>query len=346
MPFRRRSVLRASQRFIGLSMVLALAACTADLPQTTLYPKSTNALFIYDLFVPIFWAAVAVFVVVEGLLVYSVLRFRTRGDLKAIPYQLHGNAPLEVAWTIAPAVVLGVIFFLTVQTLNAVESPPKTSGSINVRIIGHQWWWEFQYPELKIVTASDLHIPAGQTVNYTLESVDVIHSFWVPQLGGKTDLVPGHVNKGSFSSARLGEYFGQCAEFCGQQHAQMRFRVFAQSAEDFQAWVRGQQAPPAEPSGLAKEGAEVFARSACVGCHTIAGTKAVGLLGPNLTHFGSRSTIASGMLPNTAENLSKWLHNPEAVKPGNDMSVAMAEMMKTLSEKDLDALVAYLLSLK
>jgi cytochrome c oxidase subunit 2 len=342
-------------RIVFFVFLVALTACSYS-PQSTLDPKSTTAVAEYDLLVPIFWAAVVVFVIVEALLVYSVFRFRGRGDPTAIPVQFHGNTPLEIGWTIAPAIVLGVIFLMTAQTLNVVHTPPAAaSGSLNVRVIGHQWWWEFQYPDLKtaegkpITTASDAHVPAGQVINYALESVDVIHSFWVPQLGGKTDLIPGHTNHGFFNAPEAGQYFGQCAEFCGTQHAQMRFKVFAQNAGDFDAWVKGQQALPTAPSGLAQQGADLFAASACIGCHTIGGTKAAGLIGPNLTHFASRTTIAAGELDNTPENLSKWLHDPEAVKPGNDMSSAMRTVLAQWggdTDKNIAMLVAYLESLK
>lgn len=344
-----------SFRIIFFVFLVGLTACSYS-PQSTLDPRSNTAVAEYDLLVPIFWAAVVVFVIVEALLVYSVFRFRSRGDPNAIPVQFHGNTSLEIGWTIAPAIVLGVIFLMTAQTLNVVHSPPAAAASgINVHVIGHQWWWEFQYPDLltaegkPITTASDAHIPAGQVINYTLESVDVIHSFWVPQLGGKTDVIPGHTNRGFFNAPQVGQYFAQCAEFCGTQHAQMRFRVIAQSAGDFDAWVKGQQALPAPPSGLAQQGADLFAASACIGCHTIAGTKAVGVIGPNLTHFGSRMTIAAGVLDNTPDNLSKWLHDPEAVKPGNDMSVAMHTVVSQWgadADKNIAMLVAYVESLK
>jgi len=328
-------------------------------PQSTLEPKSATAAAEYELRSPIFWAAVVVFVIVEALLVYSVIRFRARKDPDAIPVQFHGNTPLEIGWTIAPAIVLGIIFLMTAQTLNVVHSPPAAAAgnAINVRIVGHQWWWEFQFPDLKtadgkpLVTASDLHVPAGQVVNYTLESVDVIHSFWVPQLGGKTDLIPGHINHGFFNALQVGQYFGQCAEFCGEQHAQMRFRVYADKPSDFDAWLKGQQATPPEPTGLAKDGRDLFAKSPCIGCHNLTGGApfAEGKVGPNLTHFASRSTIAAGVLDNTPDNLRTWLRNPDAVKPGNDMSSAMRAVVAQWggdADKNIDMLVAYLESLK
>ena len=355
MLLRRATIVRTIVPLLSIGLTLALSACSASLPQTITEPKSDNAISIYRLFEPIFWTAVVVFVVVEALLIYSAFRFRARGNANDIPEQIHGNTPLEIGWTIAPAVILGVIFLLTAQTLNAVSEPPPSNKIVNIKVFGHQWWWEFQYPDVQtaegkpLVVASDLHIPTGSLVKYSLESVDVIHSFWVPALGGKTDLVPGHVNHGFFSAPQVVETPGQCAEFCGAEHAQMRFHVIVQSDADYQAWLKNQQALPTPPTGLAKTGADLFAKSACIGCHTIGGTAAVGLVGPNLTHFASRETIAAGTLPNTPENLSKWLHNPEAVKPGNDMSTAMATTIQTWgpdAEKNIEALVAYLESLK
>ena len=355
MPLRRPSVIRSGVLFLALLLPFALAGCANDLPQTLLAPHTESATLTYRLFEPIFWMAVVVFVVVEALLVYSAFRFRAHGNVKGLPEQMHGNTPLEIGWTIAPAIILGIIFLMTAQTLAAVTTPPVGGKEINVNVFGHQWWWEFQYPDLKsadgkpLVTAGDMHVPAGTTVKYTLQSVDVIHSFWVPQLNGKTDLIPGHINHGFFNAPAPGEFFGQCAEFCGMEHAQMRFKVFMDSDSDFQAWVKNQQALPAAPTGLAAQGADLFAKSSCIGCHVIAGTKALGLVGPNLTHFASRSSIAAGALPNTPENLNKWLHSPESVKPGNDMAVAMANTIDGWgpdAEKNIALLVAYLTSLK
>lgn len=318
-------------------LTLLLSACSSTAPQSMVSPAGENAQMIYNLLQEIFWAAMAVFVIVEGLLIYAVIRFRRKAG-EGLPAQIHGNTPIEVAWTVAPALLLLVIFVLTVRTLGAVSSP--VPGKLNVKVIGHQWWWEFQYSDLNIVTANELHVPVGETVNLSLESKDVIHSFWVPQLAGKTDVIPGYENRMWIRVDQLGTYSGQCAEFCGVEHALMRFRVVAQTEEDFQAWVKSQQAAPAAPTGEAARGAEVFARSACVGCHTIEGTPGKGTVGPNLTHFGSRTTIAAGTLENTPENLARWLRDPQAVKPGNLMPNLH------LSEDEIAALVAYLESLK
>jgi cytochrome c oxidase subunit 2 len=310
--------------------------------------------------------ALFVFIVVEAVLFYSVFRFRSRGNDQAIPAQWHGNTTVEIMWTIAPAVVLGIIFVMTARTMFALTDPPKTDKTINVRVIGHQWWWEFQYPDYKanyktsdgkdvvLTTASDLHVPEGYLVKYTLESVDVIHSFWIPQLSGKTDLIPGHINKGSFYTSKSGDdFWGQCAEFCGAQHAQMRFRVIVDSQTNFDAWLKNQQAIPvvAATNALAKKGEEEFGK-VCAACHTIGGNpKAVGVLGPNLTHLASRKTIAGGMYELTPDNLTRWIRETEAMKSDNKMSLTVQNYLKGLPDdqarKDfVDAVAAYLLSLK
>jgi len=358
MLLRRLSVNRLFLLACGL--LPALSACTAEMPQTTLTPKSYNAQAIFDLFEPIFWMAVAVFFIVEAMLIYSVFRFRTRDDAKGIPEQLHGNEKLEITWTIIPAIILGVIFFMTLNTLNIVHTPPASAGSaLNVRIIGHQWWWEFQYPDVRtadgkvLSTANDLHVPASAVVNYTLETVDVIHSFWVPHLGGKMDLVPGKVNRFYFVAPAQGhDFFGQCAEFCGAQHANMRFITVVDGDSDYQAWLKNQQAVAATPTSAdARLGADLFARSGCVACHNINGAVPVtdGKIGPNLTHVASRKTIAGGTLANNKANLSKWLHNPEAIKPGNAMAATMKGIVAGWgadADKNIAALVEYLSSLK
>jgi cytochrome c oxidase subunit 2 len=320
-----------------LILALPLAGCSST--QSILEPATTNAREITGLFYTIFYVALAIFIVVEGLLVYFVIRYQRRaGD--RLPEQIHGNTPVEIAWTLAPALVLAVVFVLTVRTMSSVDITAQPAGTVNVRVIGHQWWWEYQYPDLNIITANDLHVPVGEVVQLTLESDNVIHSFWVPQLTGKTDVVPGHQNHTWLRAETAGEYHGQCAEFCGAQHAHMLFQVIAQPRAEFDAWVKQQQNPPAAPGADAARGADVFAKGACIGCHTIQGTKGQGKVGPNLTHFGSRLTIGAGVLSNTPENLALWLKNPQAVKPENDMPNL------GLSDADIRSLVAYLESLK
>lgn len=320
-----------------LLLAIPLAGCSST--QSILEPATSSAREITGLFYTIFYVALAIFVVVEGLLVYFVIRYQRRTNAE-LPEQIHGNTPVEVAWTLAPALILAVVFVLTVRTMSAVSVSAQPAPTVNVRVVGHQWWWEFQYPDSSIVTANDLHIPVGEVVGITLTSDNVIHSFWVPQLTGKTDVIPGHQNKTWLRAEAAGDYNGQCAEFCGSQHAHMLFHVIAQTRADYDAWVKDQQTIPAAPSGDAARGADVLSKGACVACHTIDGTKAQGKVGPNLTHFGSRESIAAGTLPNNSQNLALWLKNPQAVKPENDMPNL------GLSDADIQALVAYLESLK
>ncbi|MGB8646619.1 MAG: cytochrome c oxidase subunit II [Anaerolineae bacterium] len=321
-------------------LVLTLAGCSST--QSILEPANTSARDIAGLFYFIFYIALVIFILVEGLLIFFVVRYQRRANA-GLPPQFHGNTRIEVAWTLAPAIVLAVVFFMTVRTMSSTSLAAQPPATVNVRVIGHQWWWEFQYPDLGITTANDLHVPVGQVVSLTLESDNVIHSFWVPQLMGKTDVIPDHQNKTWLRAETASVYSGQCAEFCGVQHAHMLFRVVADEAGTFDAWVKGQQTTAQTPTdGDAARGAQIFtSNGGCFACHTINGVdKAKGKVGPNLTHFGSRLTIAAGTLPNTPENLSAWLHNPQEVKPGNAMNIGK------LSDPDIQALIAYLASLK
>jgi cytochrome c oxidase subunit 2 len=318
---------------------------------------------IYELFANwIFWPAVVVFFAVEAVLVYAAFRYRGR-DGDPLPNQVHGNTPLEITWTIIPAIILIVILFFTFRTQAALSAPPESPNTVNVRVVGHQWWWEFQYPDLGVTTANELHIPTGAPVAITLESNDVIHSFWVPLLGGKQDTIPGRQNKIWLQADNEGTYFAQCAEFCGVEHALMRFLVFADSPSAFNSWITRErslqgfgtaavptQVPGAAPS-LVQQGATLFANGACITCHTVRGTQANGKVGPELTHFGSRTSIAANTLQKRDEavgdadgskmtNLKRWLRNPQAVKPGNIMPNL------NLSEADIEAIAAYLESLK
>jgi cytochrome c oxidase subunit 2 len=334
--FRRRPTWLA---FVVLGLVLA--ACAGDYPQNAMSPKSDFARSIDSLFWTIIYWSIGVFLVVEVLLVYALIRFRRRPG-QPPPAQVHGNARLEIAWTLAPALVLASIAIPTVRTIYETQGS-VTPDALQVRVVGHQWWWEFQYPQLGVVTASDLHLPVGRKVDFSLETVDLIHSFWVPNLGGKRDVIPLHVNRISLTASEPGVYWGQCAEFCGVSHANMAFRTIVEEPEKFEAWVQAMKTPPAAPAPadpLVAKGAQLFATSACVACHKIAGTSAQGVTGPNLTRFGSRLTIAAGMMDNTPENLARWLRNSPDVKPGSLMPNL------NLNDETVSALVAYLESLK
>jgi cytochrome c oxidase subunit 2 len=234
--------------------------------------------------------------------------------------------------------VLLVIAIPTIQVIFRTQGTASPQA-LEVVVRGYQWWWEFRYPALDVVTANELHLPAGRPVLLRLEGPDVIHSFWVPKLGGKRDVIPGRVNQIAMVPDTPGEYPGQCAEFCGASHANMLMRVVVDAPADFERWVAAQRAPAGEPAADVAEGRDLYARSACVGCHTIRGVSA-GALGPDLTHLGSRQTIAAGLFPNTPQALAAWLRDPPALKPG----VKMPNL--GLTEAQARALAAYLLSLK
>jgi cytochrome c oxidase subunit 2 len=279
------------------------------------------------------------------LLVYSIVKF---GDSAANknrePAQVYGSTQIELAWTIIPILIVVVLFLATARTIHAVQDAPEPATAVDVTAIGHQFWWEFRYPKLGIVTANELHIPVSDPVHPTptflkLLSADTDHSFWIPQLAGKTDLIPNHPNSMWMDPHRTGIFLGQCAQYCGTQHAKMLLRVSVDSPEDFAEWVRAQQQPAIQDEKVIA-GKRVFETTACINCHAITGTAATGRFGPDLTHLMSRQTIASGAADNTTEKLRLWIQNPDAIKPGSLMPA-----MK-LSDADLDALVAYLETLR
>ncbi|MSQ14302.1 MAG: cytochrome c oxidase subunit II [Dehalococcoidia bacterium] len=335
-----------------------LAGCISDDPMSTFSRDGSAASLELDLFALIWWLMVAVFVVLEGVLLYVVLRYRKRpGQEDVLPVQTHGNTKLEIAWTIAPALVLVALMFPTIQGLG-ILSEKHGGDAINVKVIGHQWWWEFQYPDYGtnpqgqplVVTANEMHIPAGKKVNLALESADVIHSFWVPRLAGKTDLIPNHHNTMWIDAKNPGEYYGQCAEFCGTEHGMMKLRVIADTQGEFEAWVSAQKSPQPAATGVAAQGATLFLTKGCIACHTIAGNPAAqGKIGPNLTHVGSRTTVVAGFFENNTENLTKWIQNPDSLKSGNIMG-RDAPVYKVpelaMTDEDVKMLVAYMQSLK
>lgn len=344
MAVRLRSAVRLLSYGLFLFLAISLTRCSAQDPQNTLRgtagPVADRQA---DLYWFVFWIAVGIFILVTGLLLYIVFRYRARREGE-LPPQVHGNTRLEIAWTIAPALVLAVVAVPTFTTLWDLSRPPAPEeNALEVVVRAHQWWWEFYYPAENITTANELHIPVGRKVRAKLESADIIHSFWIPKLAGKLDVIPGHTNELFFEASRPGEYRGQCVEFCGLSHANMRLRVIAQSESDFQAWVRQQQQPARTPTGRAAQGAQLFQNPAlCAACHTVAGTSAQGLIGPNLTHFASRSTFAGATFERTPENLTQWIKNPPAMKPG----AKMPAFGNQLTEEQIADLVAYLQSLE
>jgi cytochrome c oxidase subunit II len=339
--------LRTFRRRLGLTLgiLLGLLAAGCDSP-SVLLPASPQAQAIYDLLLLLFAVSVVVFVVVEGLLIYAVIRFSRRpgkGEVTA------HTRRLELAWTAAPAITLAVIFlimgavmwFLTTPDAELRGVPTSPTGKeIQVRVVGHQWWWEFEYPDLGIRTATDMHVPIGLLAVLSVESDDVIHSFWVPQLSGKIDAVPGQTNKAIFSATKAGIYRGQCSEFCGVQHAQMLFWIAADSPAQFEAWAKHQQALPPPMTGQAAKGQDVFLTAGCSGCHNVNGSEAMGKFGPDLTHIAGRSALAGGMLKNNPESVARWLTDPQKVKRGNFMPNL------NLSPEQVSDLVEYLENLK
>jgi len=310
-------------------------------------PESTPAKSIFDLSLFVLSITGLIFVVVFGLLAYSVVKFRSKAaDAGREPPQVYGSTQIETAWTVIPILIVAVLFLASSRVIHSVQDAPEPATALDVTAIGHQYWWEFRYPKLGIVTANELHIPVSDPARPTptflkLLSADTDHSFWIPQLAGKTDLIPNHPNSMWMDPQRTGIFLGQCAQYCGTQHAKMLLRVSVDTPEDFAAWVRGQQQTAAQDEDeKVVAGKRVFESTACINCHAISGTAANGRFGPDLTHLMSRRTIASGAAENTPDNLRLWIQEPDAIKPGSLMPA-----MK-LSDEDLDALVRYMETLR
>ncbi len=335
-----------------------------------------------------------IFVAVEGILIYSIIRFRRRSIARpqtqpvspgsrgegigqpvsaeaagSIPQpeppQVYGSKPVEIAWTSAPALVVFVLVLVSARTLWEVNVPPPPpqagDNTLFVTVVGRQWWWEYQYDhyngkpiravgpdgkqtDLPVITANELHVPAGEggvarPVFLTLRSADVCHSFWVPRLAGKTDLIPGRINSMVFQTDQAGLYLGQCAEYCGTQHANMLLRVYVDSPRDFEKWLENQRQPAVEDPA-ARAGRATFLGQSCVNCHRVRGTTAKGTYAPDLTHLMSRSTLASGMIECTPENLRRWVIDPQQIKAGCLMPAF------GLSDRQVNDIVAYLLTLR
>jgi len=326
-------------------VLLAARACVAsppgDHPIPSIFdPHSANAESLYHLSNFVLAITAVIFVVVFALLAYVTVKFRNRAaDAKREPTQVYGSTQIELAWTVIPILIVVVLFLSTARVIHAVQDAAKPAKAVAVTAIGHQFWWEFRYPELGIVTANELHIPVSMPTYLKLLSADTDHSFWVPQLGGKTDLIPNRINEMWVQPQQTGVFLGQCAQYCGTQHAKMLLRVSVESPEDFDAWVHSQK-QPAIPDEEEAAGRRVFESTSCVNCHAVGGTNGTGRFGPDLTHLMSRRTIAAGAAENTNENLRLWIQNPDAIKPGSLMPA-----MK-LNDADLDALVRYLETLQ
>lgn len=335
--------------------VLWTAACSFAQPaskspnSTNIFaPSSTPADSIYDLSLFVLAVTGTIFVIVFSLLFYAAVKFRKRTDDDGRePLQIYGSNQLELAWTVVPVLIVLVMFMTSARVIHAVQDARRPPGTIEVTAVGHQFWWEYRYPQYGFVTANELHVPVSDPAEPTptfisLLSADTDHSFWVPRLAGKTDLIPNHPNSTWIDPHETGLYLGQCAQYCGTQHAKMLLRVYVESRVDFDRWVQAQQQTVQQAAAMspeAMEGRRVFESTACINCHAVEGTVADGRFGPDLTHLMSRETIASGAAANTATNVRQWIQNPEAIKPGS-MMPAM-----NLTEKELDDVTSYMLTL-
>lgn len=331
-----------------LLLILSWQAIFAEGPQAVpsiFAPASTPANSIYNLSLFVLSITGAIFVTVAGLIAFVIFRYRQHGqDDTSEPAQIYGSTQVELAWTVIPVLIVVVLFLTTARMIFAIQDAPKPKAALDVTVVGHQFWWEFNYPKLGIHAVNELHVPLSDPQAPTptflkLLSADVIHSFWVPQLSGKTDMIPNNVNQLWIDPHHPGLYVGQCAQFCGVEHAKMLLRVYVDTPEQFEAWVKNQQKPAVSDESVAA-GRHVFETQACMNCHTISGTPATGRFGPDLTHLMSRDTLASGAISNTKENLREWIRHPDTFKEGSLMPAMQ------LNDQQLDQVTAYLESLK
>ena len=316
-------------------------------PTTIFSPAATPAHSIYTLSLLVFGVIGGIFLVVGGLLLYALLKYRlkpTDENATEEPAQIYGSNQIELSWTVIPILIVVMLFLATARVIFVNEHARKPGSALNVTVIGHQFWWEYNYPTLGIVTANELHIPISAashpTPSYlTMSSADMDHSFWVPRLAGKRDVIPNKINILWMDPQKAGLYLGQCAGYCGTQHAKMLIRVYADTPQQFATWIAQQQQPARQDPAVA-EGRAVFEGNACISCHAVRGTVANGRFGPDLTHFGSRDTLASGSVVNNPANLRTWIDNPAHYKPGALLPP------RHLSDHDLDAVPLYLTTLK
>jgi len=321
---------------VAILVLLALVACSSKSPSIT-NPKGNEAHTINGIWWLMCGMASAVYLIVGGFIV--VAAFRGRRTEAGKPSRIRDSTFIVVGGLIVPAVILLVLGASVVYASNNLRQPEK--NPLRIEVVGKRWWWAVSYPGQDITTANEVHVPVGRPLEIGLDSDNVIHSFWVPQLGGKVDLIPGQHNLLRVTATKAGTYRGECAEYCGLEHARMNFLVVAQPAAEFDAWVVRHQHPPTGPTDqLAATGQMVFLREACAGCHTVRGTTADGTIGPDLTDIGSRLTLGANTVPNTDAYLSGWIVNSQTMKPGNLMPPI------PLNSNDLHALTAYLRSLK
>ncbi|MFA9477388.1 cytochrome c oxidase subunit II [Phycisphaerales bacterium AB-hyl4] len=320
-----------------LSLLLLLPGCAEERQQSALHPEGEPAQIIAGLWWFMFYLLGAVFIIVMGVAAWAVFRPRIEpgeGDAD----EPVGDRFIIVSGIALPSIVLVV---LLVYSLTVTVSLRQPDSAVTIEVIGHLWWWEVRYPDHGIITANELHIPAGEPVHLKLSSADVVHSFWVPQLHGKMDMLPDHVNTFWIQAGRPGTYRGQCAEYCGEQHARMSFHVVALERDEFDQWLARRAQPAREPTtDVHRSGQRAFMEAGCNTCHAISGTEAHGRAGPDLTHMGSRPSIGAGQWPNNYANLAGWIANPQSLKPGNHMPRSY------LDADELHEITTYLLSLE
>jgi len=344
--------------YLLLALLLTLVPAHADVTGNSYQmrrvadifdPLSRPAEMIHHSAMVVLLITAGIFLVVTFLLVYIVVKFRRRKDDDGDePPQIYGSSHIELAWTVLPILITVVLILVASRTIGEIQNMPMPENALKVRLVGHQWWWEIHYPDLGIVTANEIHIPVSsrdrdkaRPTHITLQSADVIHSFWVPQLAGKTDLVPNKDNETWVDPYEVGVYFGNCAEYCGSQHANMLLRVIVHEPEDFDRWVAQQKAPIVAPqTELETKGRDLFFNTSCVNCHRVDGTLSAGVFGPDLTKLMLRQTIGAGVAPLTKENLWQWVKDPQSLK----VECLMPDMQ--LEKNEVDAIVAYLMTLK
>ncbi|MFV0338591.1 MAG: cytochrome c oxidase subunit II [Chthoniobacterales bacterium] len=329
-----------------------MSAATPDLPEYRVAnmfdPVSTPAESIRVVSVFVLWITAAIFVIVGGLLTYAMIKFRrSSSEDTAEPAQIYGGTQIELAWTVIPILITLVLIMVSARSIGEIQNAKMPDDALKVRLVGHQWWWEVHYPDLGIISANEIHVPvsskdAPRPTHLKLQSADVIHSFWIPQLAGKTDLVPNRDNETWIEPWRTGIYFGNCAEYCGTQHANMLLRVVVHTPDGFKKWVQEQKAPTLLDSTNERvvAGRNAFFTAACINCHQIDGTIAEGVFGPDLTKFASRMTLGAGVRPLTRENVREWVRDPQIHKVG-----ALMPDMK-LSDQDVDLITDFLMTLK
>ncbi len=322
---------------------LFASAPVGSQPTNIFAPVSTPADELYHLSLFDLSVCAGIFIVVFILLVYAVMKFRRRADDDGRePPQIYGSDQLELAWTVLPILIVVVLFLTSARVIHTVEDAREPANALRITVVGHRFWWEYRYVQYGFVTADELHVPVSTPRHpwptfLTLLSADTDHGWWVPRLAGKTDVIPNRVNHTWIDPHRVGLYLGQCSQFCGTAHAMMLIRVYVQTRAQFEAWLKNQQTAAAnDPGPAVTAGRRAFESTACINCHTVRGTVADGRFGPDLTHLMSRQTLGSGVIPNTPENLRRWIQGPPAIKPG----VEMPPM--NLSSRQLNELVAYL----